>query len=161
MRHLRNKIVSAAELPKIIDALRKDDKKIVFTNGCFDILHLGHIRCLRQAKSLGDILIVGLNNDASVRKLKGEQRPVVPENERLEIIAALECVDYATLFPEPTPENLIRVIKPDVDVKGGDWKIEQIPEASLVESYGGRVVIADYLKDHSTTNLLKKIKTKI
>lgn len=158
MKCLKTKIVSLLELAKIVDSLKEQNKKIVFTNGCFDILHLGHIRYLQQAKKLGDILIVGVNSDASVRKLKGNLRPIVPENERSEIIAALECIDYVIVFPELTPENLIHTIKPDIHVKGGDWKIEQIPEASLVQSYGGRVVIVDQVKDYSTTNLIKKIK---
>ena len=157
MKDLRSKIVSRADLPKIVKALRKDNKKIVFTNGCFDILHLGHIRYLQQAKSLGDMLIVGLNNDASVRKLKGEERPIVPEDERLEVIAALECVDYVTLFPELTPENLIRIIKPDIHVKGGDYRPEDLPEAAAVRESGGEVQVLSFLPGRSTTKLIEEI----
>ena len=150
------KIVSNQELVSIIDTSRKF-KKIVFTNGCFDILHMGHVKYLQQAKSLGDILIVGVNSDASVRKLKGELRPIMSEKERAEVIAALECVDYVVIFPEMTPENLIRVVKPDIHVKGGDWKIEQIPEANLVQSYGGKVVIVDEIEGYSTSEIIRRI----
>ena len=146
-----------AELTKIVEVLRKQNNKIVFTNGCFDIIHIGHIRYLQKAKSLGDILIVGVNNDVSVLKLKGAPRPIVPENERAEIIAALGCVDFVVIFPELTPENLIRIIKPNIHVKGGDWKIEQILEADLVRSYNGDVVIVDEVKEYSSTKLLEKI----
>jgi rfaE bifunctional protein nucleotidyltransferase chain/domain len=152
-----NKLVTKVQLVKIIDTLRAKKKTIVFTNGCFDILHVGHIRYLQQAKSMGDILIVGVNSDESAKKIKGEPRPIVPENERSEIIAALNCVDYVTIFSETTPDNLICLIKPDIHVKGGDWKIQHLPEAKLVQSYGGKVIIANHIEGHSTTNLLKEI----
>ena len=150
------KIVSNQELVSIIDTSRKF-KKIVFTNGCFDILHIGHVKYLQQAKSLGDILIVGVNSDASVRKLKGEFRPIMSEKERAEVIAALECVDYVVIFPELTPKNLIRIVKPDIHVKGGDWKAKQIPETNLVQSYGGKVVIVDEVEGYSTSEIIRKI----
>src|SRR4030042_4117639 len=152
-----SKIVSKAQLKKLVVALRKEKKTIVFTNGCFDILHVGHIRYLQQARSMGDLLIVGVNSDESTRKLKGKSRPIVPENERSEIIAALDCVDYVIIFSETSPSNLIRIIKPDVHVKGGDWKIVELPELKIVQSYGGKVILTNYLEGHSTTNLLKKI----
>jgi len=149
--------MSKEELAEALDALRKKNKKIIFTNGCFDILHLGHIRYLQQAKSLGDILIVGINSDSSIRKLKGENRPIVPEDERSEIIAALECVDYVIIFSESTPKRIIKMIKPDIHVKGGDWKIEQILEANLVQSYGGKVVIVDEVEGYSTSEIIRRI----
>lgn len=154
---MNHKIVSRKKLVGIIEASRKLNKKIVFTNGCFDILHVGHVKYLQKAKSLADILIVGINCDVSVRKLKGESRPIITEKERAEVVSALECVDYVTIFHELTPENLIRIIKPDIHVKGGDWEVEQLPEASLVQSYGGRIVIADEVRGHSTSDIIRKI----
>lgn len=155
------KIKTAKEIEVITKNLRNQDAKIVFTNGCFDILHLGHARYLREAKKLGDILIVGLNSDLSVRKLKGAPRPYVPELERAEILASLTCVDYVVIFSQLRPDDLISLIKPDVHVKGGDYKITQLPEKRLVESFGGKVVVIPPIKDRSTTNLVAKILGKI
>lgn len=154
---MKEKIKNREELSKIVENLKKENKKIVFTNGCFDLLHLGHIRYLQEAKNLGDCLIVGLNSDSSVRALKGEKRPLVPQQERAEIISSLSCVDYVVIFDELTPENLILSLKPHLQVKGGDYKIEEIPERKAVESYGGKVVIVPYVKGYSTTNLVEKI----
>lgn len=133
-------------------------KKIVFTNGCFDVLHAGHVRYLKKAKSLGDILIVGLNSDASVRNIKGKYRPVLPESERAEILAALEAVDYCVLFKETTPEKLIRKIVPDILVKGADWKANDIVGADIVKKNGGRVARVRLVKGKSTTNIIEKIR---
>jgi len=152
-----NKIYSREKLKKKIDRLRKEGKKIVFTNGCFDIIHVGHTRYLEEAKKQGDVLILGLNSDESVRLLKGRKRPVVPENERADVVAALESVDFVTIFPELTPLELIEYLKPDVLVKGGDWKEEQVVGRKSVEKWGGRVTIIPEVKGSSTTNIIEKI----
>lgn len=145
------------ELAAIVKALHNEGAKIVFTNGCFDLLHLGHVRYLREAKKLGDILIIGLNSDSSVRALKGSQRPYISELERAEILASLECVDYVVIFTELRPDNLIKIIKPDVHVKGGDYKVSQLPERQLVEALGGKVVVIPPIEGRSTTNIVEKI----
>ena len=137
--------------------IMKRKRKIVFTNGCFDILHRGHVSYLRRARRLGDTLIVGLNSDASVRRIKGSGRPVHNEKVRLDILSELRCVDRVVIFREDTPEKLIRKIRPDVLVKGGDWKKKNVVGASFVESYGGRVRLIPFVKGFSTTGLLKKI----
>ena len=150
------KVVSQIELKRIVDGLKREKKKIAFTCGCFDLLHIGHTRSLREAKSHGDVLIVGVNSDCSVRKTKGKCRPIVPEEERAEIVASLECVDYVTIFSEPTPEKLIGILKPDVHVKAG-YELTQLPEASIIRSYGGKVVVAKEVSGHSTTGLIRRI----
>jgi D-beta-D-heptose 7-phosphate kinase/D-beta-D-heptose 1-phosphate adenosyltransferase len=151
------KIYSREKLKKIIDRLRKEGKKIVFTNGCFDILHVGHTRYLEEAKKQGDVLVLGLNSDDSVRSIKGQKRPVIPENERADVVAALESVDFVTIFPELTPLELIEYLKPDVIVKGGDWKEEQVVGRKSLEKWGGRVIIIPEIKGSSTTNVIEKI----
>jgi D-beta-D-heptose 7-phosphate kinase/D-beta-D-heptose 1-phosphate adenosyltransferase len=151
------KIYSREELKKIIDRLRKEGKKIIFTNGCFDILHVGHTRYLEEAKKQGDVLVLGLNSDDSVRSIKGQKRPVIPENERADVVAALESVDFVTIFPELTPLELIEYLKPDVIVKGGDWKEEQVVGRKSLERWGGRVIIIPEIKGSSTTNVIDKI----
>jgi D-beta-D-heptose 7-phosphate kinase/D-beta-D-heptose 1-phosphate adenosyltransferase len=151
------KIYSREELKKIIDRLRKEGKKIIFTNGCFDILHVGHTRYLEEAKKQGDVLVLGLNSDDSVRSIKGQKRPVIPENERADVVAALESVDFVTIFPELTPLELIEYLKPDVIVKGGDWKEEQVVGRKSLEKWGGRVIIIPEIKGSSTTNVIDKI----
>ncbi|MCX5750061.1 MAG: D-glycero-beta-D-manno-heptose-7-phosphate kinase [Candidatus Saganbacteria bacterium] len=155
--HPAAKIKSREELKNLIPKLKTQGKKIVFTNGCFDILHLGHIRYLKEAKKLGNILVIGLNSDSSVRKIKGAPRPYVGEEERAEILAALECVDYVTVFEEPTPKELISIVKPDIHVKGGDYRVEQLVEAETVQAHGGRVVVVSQTKGKSTTSLIEKI----
>ncbi|MCK4244040.1 MAG: D-glycero-beta-D-manno-heptose 1-phosphate adenylyltransferase [Candidatus Omnitrophica bacterium] len=152
------KIKSLLELKRIIDKLKKKDKKIVFTNGCFDLLHPGHIYYLKAARKKGDILILGLNSDSSVRKLKGKGRPLIPERERAEILSNLECVDYISIFQEETPERLIREISPDILVKGGDYRRKEVVGRKFVEEKGGKVIIIPFLKGYSTTKLIKKIK---
>ncbi len=132
-------------------------KKVVFTNGCFDILHVGHVKYLQEAKAQGDILVVGINADASVRKLKGEERPIQNEQDRGEVLSALACVDYVAIFEEDTPEKLIKLLKPDVLVKGGDWKVDQIVGSDFVMSYGGKVKSLQFVKGKSTTNIVSKI----
>lgn len=135
---------------------RKHGARIVMANGCFDILHVGHVRYLEEARSLGDLLVVAINADEQVRALKGEGRPVVPERERAEIIAALRAVDYVTIFPEPTVEALLRAIRPDIHAKGTDYTEETVPERDVVRSYGGRVMIVGDPKNHSSTEMVKK-----
>ena len=135
-----------------------ENKKTVFTNGCFDILHLGHIDYLNRSAQLGSKLVVGLNTDASVRKIKGENRPIQDENSRLSILAALECVDAVVLFDEETPLELIKVVKPDVLVKGADYEIEQIVGAKEVKEYGGEVKTIAFLEGYSTSNIVKRLK---
>ncbi|OGC36299.1 hypothetical protein A2311_01385 [candidate division WOR-1 bacterium RIFOXYB2_FULL_48_7] len=151
------KIKLRSELSVIAKNLKTEGAKLVFTNGCFDILHLGHARYLREAKKLGDVLIVGVNSDSSVTALKGADRPYVSELERAEILASLECVDYVVIFSELRPDNLIKAIKPDIHVKGGDYKIDELPEKKLVESLGGKVVVIPPIKGRSTTNIVAKI----
>ena len=154
---MREKVLSRGEIKAAAARAKTAGKKIVFTNGCFDLLHVGHLRVLNGAKKLGDILFVGLNSDRSVAKIKGAGRPILPESERTELIAALEMVDYVTLFDEPDPRNLLREVKPDVLVKGGDWSDDQVVGRELVEGWGGKVAVIPYLKGHSTTDIIKKI----
>jgi len=137
---------------------KRNGRRVVFTNGCFDLLHPGHIGSLEQARALGDALVVGLNSDASVRQLKGAGRPVLPERERAEILAALECVDAVVIFNEPTPREVIARLLPDVLVKGGDWPGDQIVGREEVEAAGGRVVSIPVVPGYSTTEILRKIR---
>ena len=130
---------------------------VVFTNGCFDILHAGHVRYLNAAKALGDILIVGLNSDESVYRLKGEGRPVNPAADRAEVLAGLKAVDHVIIFGEATAEELIRQIKPDIYVKGGDYTLETLPDASLVAAYGGKTVLIPMVEGRSTTNVIRRL----
>jgi D-beta-D-heptose 7-phosphate kinase/D-beta-D-heptose 1-phosphate adenosyltransferase len=158
---IARKIKLRQEMAALSKNLRNEGNRIVFTNGCFDILHLGHVRYLREAKKLGDILIVGVNSDASVTALKGPDRPYVSELERAEILASLECVDFVVLFGELRPDNLIRAVRPHLHVKGGDYKAAALPEKKLVESLGGQVVVIPPIKGRSTTNIVAKILGKI
>lgn len=144
----------AAELTQ-----KREKSRIVFTNGCFDILHVGHVRYLQEAKSLGDFLVVGLNSDASVRRLKGETRPIQNENDRAEILAGLASVDAVTIFDEETPEALIRILRPHILVKGGDWKPQDIAGGPFVLSYGGEVRSLQFIEGRSTTAIINKSKT--
>lgn len=137
-------------------SLRAQGKKIVFTNGCFDLLHVGHVRYLQEARRLGDILVIGVNSDASVKRLKGPTRPVQVEADRAEILAALGAVDFTVIFTEDTPENLIHKVRPDILVKGGDWKIDSIVGAPFVMSYGGKVMSLQFVDGKSTTKLIEK-----
>lgn len=152
------------ELAKNLKNLSSSDSdthrpaKVVFTNGCFDILHVGHVRYLKQARELGDVLVIGLNTDAGVRRLKGSERPLQPEGARAEILAALGCVDFVVLFGEETPEQLIRQVRPDVLVKGGDYSIGTIVGAAFVQSYGGQVKVLPFSEGFSTSSIIEKIK---
>lgn len=151
------KIKKPQELREILTRLKAGRKKIVFTNGCFDLLHWGHVKYLEDAKKIGDILVVGINRDASVRRIKGNKRPVVPEGDRARVVAALASVDYVVLFGEDTPLKIIKMLKPDILVKGADWNKDNIVGADFVESYGGRTVTIKLTKNRSSTNLIKKI----
>jgi D-beta-D-heptose 7-phosphate kinase/D-beta-D-heptose 1-phosphate adenosyltransferase len=150
-----NKVKKLKELLREVKKLKESGAKIVFTNGCFDLLHAGHLRIFREAKKRGDILIVGLNSDASVKKLKGPDRPLVPAKERAELLANLELIDYVIIFAEETPENLIRAIRPDVLVKGADYKLRQIVGLRDVYNNGGKVVRIPILAGHSTSQMIK------
>ncbi len=136
---------------------RKHGARIVLANGCFDILHVGHIRYLEGAKQLGDVLVVGVNSDEQVRMQKGEGRPLVPERERAEIIAAIRAVDFVTIFTEPTVEQLLLSIRPDIHAKGTDYTEDSVPERDVVRSFGGRVMIVGDPKDHSSTEMVRKV----
>ncbi len=153
-------ILSSQEAAALAEELRSQGKTIVFTNGCFDIIHPGHIHLLRSARELGEVLFVGLNDDESVKRLKGKTRPVNPLSARAEVLSAIRYVDYIVPFSEDTPLNLIRAIKPDVLVKGGDWKEGEIVGGDLVKARNGRVVVVPYLRGYSTTELLKKLRPK-
>jgi D-beta-D-heptose 7-phosphate kinase/D-beta-D-heptose 1-phosphate adenosyltransferase len=154
---MREKIKERGDLCKIVQDLRAKGKRVVFTNGCFDLLHVGHIRYLEKARSLGDILVVGLNSDRSVRSIKGALRPILPQEERAEILSGLWCVDYITLFDEPTPIGLITSLKPHVLVKGGDWTKEATVGKEVVEASGGEVVILPFVEGSSSTNIIETI----
>lgn len=154
---MQNKIKTVQELQPLIGILRAAGKKIVFTNGCFDLIHTGHTRYLSKAKSFGDLLIVAVNSDASVRGIKGEKRPINAAADRMETLAALESVDYVVLFPEPDPHRIIAELQPDVLVKGGDWPIEKIVGRDIVEARGGKVISVGYIEGASTTGIIERI----
>lgn len=151
------KIVDREELILEREELRRDGRSLVFTNGCFDLLHPGHVRYLAEARALGDALVVALNSDRSVRALKGKGRPILNQQERAELVAALEAVDYVTIFDEETPLELIAELLPDVLVKGGDWPLDQIVGREEVEAAGGRVVSLPYLEGSSTSDIIERI----
>jgi rfaE bifunctional protein nucleotidyltransferase chain/domain len=153
-----NKILKRNTLKGKLEELRKKGKKIAFTNGCFDILHVGHVRYLREAKKTADVLVLALNSDSSVRSLKGKERPLVPEKERAEIIAALEFIDFVTIFNEETPIELINYLKPDILIKGGDWKEKDVVGRKEIKEWGGRVKRSTKVEGRSTTNIVDKIK---
>ena len=153
---LSAKIKKSLELSRLLSRLRSEGKKIVFTNGCFDILHAGHVDYLSKARRLGDVLVIGLNSDSSVKRIKGEDRPINKESDRAKVLASLYFVDYITSFDEATPENLIKKVRPDILVKGGDWKIADIVGSSFVKSYGGKIRRIPFVKGHSTTSIIEK-----
>jgi rfaE bifunctional protein nucleotidyltransferase chain/domain len=150
-------VITLGELTIIRSSLRKERKTVVFTNGVFDILHRGHIEYLNRSKALGDILIVGMNSDASVRRIKGEKRPIVEEHDRAFVLANLRAVDYVCLFEEDTPLRLISAIVPDILVKGADWNIDAIVGKDVVERAGGKVMTIDFVPDRSTTSVIDRI----
>jgi len=151
------KLVKLSELKKIRAGWKQAGRKMVFTNGCFDLIHPGHIRCLARAKSLGDYLVIGLNSDASVKRIKEKGRPILPERERAEILCAFWFVDYVVLFKEDTPEKLIRALEPEVLVKGADWPTRKIVGADLVLKKGGKVRQIDFVKGKSTSKIIAEI----
>jgi rfaE bifunctional protein nucleotidyltransferase chain/domain len=151
------KLFPAVALAKRLDSLRREGKRIVFTNGCFDLLHPGHIHTLTQAKALGDVLVVAINSDASVKRLKGERRPILNQEERAVMLSALAMVDYVTIFAENTPLEVIRLLLPDVLVKGGDWGADAVVGREVVEANGGEVVLIPYQTGFSTTDIIERI----
>ena len=155
---MSGKVVSIDELREERERLRAEGKKLVFTNGCFDILHVGHVRYLAQARALGDALVVAINSDRSVRALKGEGRPVMGEAERAEMLAALACVDFVTVFEEDSPRRLIAELLPDVLVKGGDYALDEIHGREEVETAGGRVLALPFFEGASTTGIIERIR---
>jgi D-glycero-beta-D-manno-heptose 1-phosphate adenylyltransferase len=162
----QQKIVTRAQLTMEVQRRQHAGERCVFTNGCFDLLHLGHVRYLQESRALGDFLVMGLNSDESTRQLKGPSRPLVPENERAEILAALQCIDYVTIFPERTANALIDLLQPAIYVKGADYvgadglqpDLARLPEAKSVQVYGGEIRFIAYLPHHSTTEMIEKIK---
>jgi D-beta-D-heptose 7-phosphate kinase/D-beta-D-heptose 1-phosphate adenosyltransferase len=166
LRETQRKILERDVLAREVQRRQQAGERGVFTNGCFDLLHLGHVRYLQEARAEGDFLILGLNNDAGVRALKGAGRPLVPEQERADILAALNCIDYITIFAEPTAGPLVQLLQPTIYVKGGDYAnvgsdqpdTSRLPEAKVVQEYGGSVRLIPYLPHHSTTELIAAIK---
>ena len=154
---IRSKIMEPPELAGRLKGLRSAGKRVVFTNGCFDILHIGHVRYLSAARNEGDLLVVGLNSDQSVRLIKGKRRPIVAQDQRLEILASLQVVDYVTLFDEPDPLKLIQLLKPAILVKGADWSTDEIIGADFVKSRGGSVVRVPLVGDASTSKIIARI----
>ena len=152
-------VIKRENIKKELKEDREENKRIVFTNGCFDLMHIGHLRYLQKAKSFGDILIIGVNSDNSVKRLKGETRPIVSEEDRAEMLAGLEAVDYVVLFDEDTPVEILEEIKPNVHVKGGDYKKEDLPETKIIEENGGEVKIVTFVDGKSTSNIIEKIKS--
>ena len=153
---MRSNVLSLKQLLPVLLKLRRQGKRIAFTNGCFDLLHIGHLTTLERIKKRADILVVAVNSDSSVRGLKGAGRPVVPAGERARLVAALKPVDFVTIFSEPTPLKAIRSLRPDLLAKGGDWKADRIVGAEIVKAYGGRVAVIPYVVGHSTTRLIER-----
>jgi rfaE bifunctional protein nucleotidyltransferase chain/domain len=151
-------VLDHLELKKIVDKEREKGKIIVFGNGCFDIIHVGHVRYLKAAKELGDILIVAINDDSSLLSLKKRKEVITPDTERAEIVASISYVDYVTLFSEPSVENLLRLLKPHIHAKGTDYREDTVPEREIVLSYGGRVAIVGDKKAHSTSEIIRRIR---
>lgn len=150
-------LIDRKDVASVCEGLRRLGKRVVFTNGCFDIIHAGHVRYLATARSFGDVLIVGLNTDESVRKLKGASRPINTQEDRAEVLLGLRAVDHVVCFGEATAEELIALVKPDVYVKGGDYTLETLPEAKVVQGYGGRVELVKPVAGRSTSNVIEKI----
>jgi D-glycero-beta-D-manno-heptose 1-phosphate adenylyltransferase len=157
--NVSDKIKSLDELKTLTAAARRNGKIVVFTNGCFDLLHRGHVHLLRNAKALGDVLVVAINSDPSVKLIKGPTRPILAETDRLELIASMEMVNYVMLFGAPDPYNIISTLRPDILVKGGDWSAEEVVGADLVKKNGGKVVGVPYLAGFSTTEIIAKIRS--
>jgi len=154
---MTGKIIPRSKAAALGERLREEGRQVVFANGCFDLFHVGHVRYLEGARQQGDVLVVGVNSDRSVRQLKGEGRPLLPEDARAELLAAMECVDYVVIFDDDTAENILRDLRPDVHCKGTDYTEATVPEREVVRGWGGRVVIVGDPKDHSTRDLLARI----
>jgi rfaE bifunctional protein nucleotidyltransferase chain/domain len=152
-----SRIVDRPRLQEAIAAARKAGRRIVLANGCFDVLHVGHVRYLAAAKALGDLLIVAINSDEQARRLKGEGRPLMPQDQRAEIVSALDAVDFVVIFDEPTVKELLLALKPDIHAKGTDYTEDTVPERDVVRSYGGRVAIVGDPKEHSTSEMLNRL----
>lgn len=155
-----DKVFELGKLKEIVESEKAHGKRVIFANGVFDILHVGHIRYLKGAKALGDILVVAVNSDSSVKSYKGDDRPHTPEQERLEILSSLDMIDYIVLFSDPDVENLLLELKPHVQAKGTDYTEETVPEKDIVASYGGKVAIVGDPKDHSSTEMIDKVRSK-
>jgi len=153
-----SQIIDRSEIAETLRTIRNQGLSLVLANGCFDLLHVGHIRYLQAAKGLGAVLMVGLNSDRQARLLKGDGRPYVPEDERAEIVAALACVDFVTIFDEPTVEELLRLIRPDVHAKGTDYTVESVPERAIMQELGGRTAIVGDPKNHSSTAIARALR---
>ena len=151
-------VIDRKNIGNVVTTLKAEGKKIVFTNGCFDILHVGHVRYLKEAKALGDILILGLNSDSSVKSLKGSNRPINNEIDRAEVLSALKAIDYVVIFDEKTAENIVGEVKPDIYAKGGDYSIDTLPEAKIVAEHGGKTVLLQLVDGKSSTNIINKCK---
>lgn len=152
-----DKLKTRIEMARIAEELRRRGRRLVFANGCFDLLHVGHVRYLQAARAEGDLLVLALNGDASVSKLKGPGRPLMPQAERAEMLCAFECVDYVVIFDDLTVDGLLLQLRPDVHAKGTDYTVETVPERATVQSYGGRIAIVGDPKDHSTRDFLRRI----
>ena len=157
---MTSRVLSLPDLVRVVRRLRRQGKRIAFTNGCFDLLHVGHLSYLERIKRRADVLVVSVNSDSSVRRLKGPGRPVVPARERARLVAALKPVDYVTIFSEATPLKVIRAIRPHLLAKGGDWKAQEIVGREWVESHGGQVLVVPYLQDHSTSRLIQRSRSR-
>lgn len=155
----REKIVDLGGLLGRIEALRARGEKLVFTNGCFDLIHVGHLRYLQAARALGDRLIVAINSDASMRRLKGPTRPILPEDQRLKVLAGLACVDFVLAFEDDTPHRLLRAIRPEILVKGANYSVEGVVGREVVEEYGGRVLTVELTEDRSTSDMIRRIRS--
>ncbi|HCI44390.1 MAG TPA: D-glycero-beta-D-manno-heptose 1-phosphate adenylyltransferase [Candidatus Omnitrophica bacterium] len=153
----RRKVLGLKTLRRALGRLKRRGRTVAFTNGCFDILHFGHVQYLEKAKGRDRVLVVGLNSDRSVRKIKGPRRPIVSQNARAAVLAALACVDYVTIFNEETPQKLIAALKPDVLVKGADWKGKEVAGSDVVREYGGKVEYAKYIPRYSSTNIIEAV----
>ena len=151
------RVVDRSELERRVADARVRGRRIVFANGCFDMLHVGHVRYLEGAKALGDVLVVAVNSDEQVRKQKGADRPLIPQDQRAEIVGSLEAVDFVTIFDEPTVTELLLALKPDIHAKGTDYTVDSVPERDVVRSYGGRVAIAGDPKEHSSSEMIEKV----
>jgi len=155
---MNSKLVASGDIPPLLKTLKKKNKRIVFTNGCFDLIHAGHIKLLKEARKSGDILILGLNSDSSIKKIKGPFRPILKQKARIDTLASIEFIDYIVIFNETTPLRLIKKIKPDVLIKGGDWQKEDIVGSEFVQAYGGKVKRVKLKKGYSTSSIIEKMK---